>query len=105
MKTMSKPAPGRNVVLFLLRSFGRSSQGVGAFAIVLAALTLLLTSAGCVKALGDFDSVVDATATTESPDGGTATSDAGGDGGPTGPCSSGAKECKAQDLMVCNGSG
>ena len=79
--------------------FSRGLSGI--FVVTLA---VLLTSVGCVQALGDFETRADASVS-DNPDGGVASAGDGGDSGVTGPCMSGAKECKAQDLMVCNGSG
>ena len=92
---MSSPALPRNT---------SPLRGWSLFGIVIAALAVLMSSVGCVQALGDFETRGGDASFTESPDGG-AGDGAFGEGGPPGPCASGAKECKAQDLMVCNGTG
>src|SRR5258708_35244460 len=86
MKSMSNPAPRRNIpVLF-------------------ACLFALMTLSGCTRALGDFEITP---GYNSSDGGGVGKSDGGtdGDAGPAAPCMPGAKECHVQDLTVCNASG
>ena len=85
---MCVAAPGRNLALFI------------------AALSVLLAvSVGCTPILGDFDTRAVDTSVPQDLDGGVQGDRASGDSGHTESCSSGAKQCKGQDLMVCNASG